>query len=159
MMQPWQKNGSILQLSSKGWSWDKSRWLQGMKEMQLHVLTDMLIKWVENSKKFVIDIPIYFTATHTWMNIYGKHRWMRSWCRLTDPRWWFLTDRIWAGYKLHLQMLLLFFMAPLRIRFIIIIHRNHEKSLLFIAFVWIFIKDGLLSVNIWHNFFPARRAS
>jgi hypothetical protein len=78
---------------------------------------------------------------------------------LTSPRWWLFNYRFREGYKLLLQILLFFFMAPPRIRFIIIIHRNHEKSLLFVIFVGIFIKDGLISVSFYNNFFLARKAT
>jgi hypothetical protein len=115
-----------------------------MKEIQLHIFLHKLIGQAENSRKFVIGSLLYYTVAHTWLNISSWHRWVNGGRRLTGPKRWLLQDSIWTRDKLSLLMLLFFFIALPRIRFIIIINENLGKALLFLMLLSVFCRSRMV---------------
>jgi hypothetical protein len=127
-----------------------------MKEIQLHVFLHRLIGQATNSRKFVIDSLLCYIASRTWLNIFGRDRWVKSQCRLTCPGQWLLANRIWTRDKLPLLMILFFFISLPRIRFIIIINENLEKAMLFLMLLSVFCRSRRVDFLIIFFFIEQR---
>jgi hypothetical protein len=113
-----------------------------MKEVQLHVFLHRLIGLVAISKKWVMYSLLCYAAAHTWLNLSGKIKLVRGWCRLTDLRHSLLTGRLWTGDKLPMLLLFWFFLflALPRVRVIIIC----GKDLLFNMWLSVFCRPRMV---------------